>query len=176
MYEIERKYRLKNKSEFVEKIRALKGYAEKPEIRQIDTVFLPKDTPSFAQFRTGDPVLRIRTDETGTKIALKRQISQSNNLELETTADDHSVLASIFSELGFNQVLEIEKQRIEFVGQKITIVVDTVKRLGDFVELEIVTDRDSTTTETELKNLAIKLGLEESMFEDRKYDKLISLL
>ena len=78
--------------------------------------------------------------------------------------------------LGFSRVRQVRKSRqaakVQWRGQEIEVALDDVDQLGQFVELEIVTDSDGSDVARELlASLAAELGLESA--ERRSYLELL---
>lgn len=108
------------------------------------------------QIRKNGEALRIRrvTDrESGTAetvITFKGkkldQVSASRR-ELETTVGSAETGMQILEALGFRKVLpQVQKNRQEYRRGRITACLDRVKGLGDFLELEILTEGEMQKT------------------------------
>lgn len=124
-------------------------------------------------FRESDEVFRIRqVDEEyhitykGPKLSSKTKTRK----EYEVAVGDFETTRNIVESLGFVESGIVEKKRKEYFSGGITICLDRVTGLGNFVELEKIGE-DVEKTETELFALAEKLGLKR--FESRSYLNLL---
>lgn len=66
--------------------------------------------------------------------------------ELETEVGDAKTARKILESIGFQPVIPVEKQRQYFHRENITACSDNVKDLGDYLELEILTDSEENHT------------------------------
>jgi len=177
MIEIERKFRLsqEKKAQILNSLET-QG-ADLTPIHQIDQVFL-HGIESFKEFKPGMPVVRLRTVNEKTTLTYKRAINDAgDSLEHETDVDSAQVMQSILEEMGYKQVTLVDKTRIEIKKDELTVVVDNVARLGDFLELEILAEEaDSGDAEERILSAAAEYGLTRDDVETKKYDQLLSSL
>lgn len=177
MIEIERKFRLSpERAADIRKAIEEKG-ADLTPIHQIDQVFL-KDIASFKEFKPGMPVVRLRTVDGNTQLAFKRRINDAGDtLEHELGVESAEIMQKILQEMGYNQVTLVDKTRIEMSQDGLTLVLDNVARLGDFLELEILAEEaDSGDAEKRILQAAAEFGLTPADIETKKYDQLMSAL
>lgn len=66
--------------------------------------------------------------------------------ELETEVGDAKTARKILESIGFQPVIPVEKQRQYFHRENITACSDNIKDLGDYLELEILTDSEENCT------------------------------
>lgn len=66
--------------------------------------------------------------------------------ELETEVGDAKTARKILESIGFQPVIPVEKQRQYFHRENITACSDNIKDLGDYLELEILTDSEENRT------------------------------
>lgn len=66
--------------------------------------------------------------------------------ELETEVGDAKTARKILESIGFQPVIPVEKQRQYFHRENITTCSDNIKDLGDYLELEILTDSEENCT------------------------------
>ncbi len=81
---------------------------------------------------------------------------------------------SMLKTMGYEQILEMKKQRsIYFLGQY-HVTVDHLEGIGDFAELAIMTDDESMLEiyKHQLLDIAQKLGLTEAQLELKSYRQL----
>ena len=126
-------------------------------------------------FRKTYEAFRIRISGSDTYITYKGpKIGDraKTRFELETpitSADDMDV---ILEKLGFVKSGEVIKVREIYKISDITICLDRVQGLGDFVELEIISE-DKEQAEKIIFDMAEKFGLDK--FERRSYLELLLL-
>ncbi|WP_282805574.1 class IV adenylate cyclase [Lactobacillus isalae] len=174
MFEVEKKYRIKNLTSFIEnckknKIVFLEKYIE------IDKIFVNSEIKDF-NFKKGTAVTRIRKVEGKDNfITLKRKLSDVNSLELETKIEDIAVMEKILYELGLHELVTVHKTRQKSQLENINICLDNVDKIGWFVELEILINNKKNVLEAQQKidNLAAQLELYKDNIETRKYDVLV---
>ena len=174
MYEIERKYHIKNKAALLQRISQVIGVKKLREIDQTDAIFLPQDKKTFEELSKGDPVVRLRRENDTTQITLKKSMENSSNIELETNIEDYDTTEQILLNLSLNQVTLVKKRRTEYSYKDYTLTIDSVEGLGDFLEIEYVSNYNDPSIEKKIKAIANELGLEENEYEPLKYDALLA--
>jgi len=123
-----------------------KFLAEQAEFRgeqhQIDEYF----NPPHKDFLADEPVaewLRLRTTDSKQSINYKQWHAGDDGVtnhcdEYETTVEDASKVRKIFAALGFKPLVTVDKLRKNWRYQNYEVSMDSVKNLGDFVEIEYV--------------------------------------
>lgn len=177
MIEIERKFRLSPEKVAVIKKALKEKSVDLTPVHQIDQVFL-QGIPSFKEFKPGMPVVRLRTVDGRTSLAYKRRLNDAGDaLEHELGVDSAETMQKILEEMGYSQVTLVDKTRIEAKEDGLTLVLDKVARLGDFLELEILAEEtDSGDAEERILQAAAEFGLTPADIETKKYDELASAL
>ena len=135
---------------------------------QIDTVFLlPEqvDTPIVP----GSKIMRVRDvldPETGElqrslmTLKIERQAKLVSD-EYEFAVDSSDMAHQMLTALGWQEVVTVDKVRLESKTEDYTICVDEVAGLGLFIELEVLAEDDANTDNIQqqmysfLKNLNI---------------------
>ncbi len=112
------------------------------EKRQIDEYFSPKHE-DFLGSRPVTRWLRIRDDGKKRFINYKNWHHDDNGKSLycdeyETTIDDPDQIRKIFLSLNLKSIGTVDKIRKIWIYQDYEIAIDSVKGLGDFVEIEYV--------------------------------------
>lgn len=153
MIEVEIKLPIDNPAETEEQLLEL-GFRKGKIIREVDTYFDSEIRP----IRMNDEALRIRqiipyehseerSSERKTFVTFKGKKLDSISMtrkELETNVEDSEIIKEMFHVLGFYETSPIvEKIRREYhqivdKSTEINACVDSVRNLGDFLELEIV--------------------------------------
>ena len=183
MIEIETKYTLGDRrSEVEEKLKSL-GFADSGTIYQKDIVFLPKHVPSFSEFKKGEPIMRIRILDNSVLITMKKDLDKEGTCkEIEFGVSDSIACHEMLEELGFHKITEVEKRRTSYhlEGNPIAVELDSVTKLGNYMEIEVVSADESLASIEKIKEdiaqFAERLGFSESEKETRKYDRLMKEL
>ena len=132
-------------------------------------------------FAVTDEALRIREDDQDVRLTYKGPLIDDvakTRLELETGIESAEVGGTILQALGFCLVRVVAKQRrpfeLQWQGLPVEAVIDQVTGLGEFVELETISDVDGhQAARDHLLALAATLGLEHG--ERRSYLGLLLL-
>ena len=149
MIEIEAKFKLASDITRDNLITILKSQFIVPisSKRQIDTVFLlPEqvDTPIVP----GSKIMRVRdvlNPETGElqrslmTLKVEGQAKLASD-EYEFAVDDGNVARQMLTALGWQEVVTVDKVRLESKTEDYTICIDEVAGLGLFIELEVLTE------------------------------------
>jgi len=176
MIEVERKFRLNKdlQAHIEEDLRA--NYGATVAVRQVDEVFLQGIT-SFADFKQGMPVARLRTIGGRTEFAYKRQLNYAGDMmEHEMSLAPAANMRAVLEDMGFHQVTLVDKTRLEANDGRIARMVDVVVGLPDaFLEVEIIIAEggDKVEAERQIMEVAAGYGLSEADIEPRKYDQLV---
>jgi adenylate cyclase, class 2 len=167
MLEIEIKTRSEDNLR-VEKQLLKRGATPLGEHDQVDEYF----NHPCRDFAETDEALRLRKDSTS-KITYKGpKIDKFTKTreEIEMRIDDLDQMATILIRLGFRSVARVRKKRKEYVLDGVTISLDSVEGLGDFVELE-VQGEDAVEGRSRIERLRDELGLAGS--ERRSYLEML---
>jgi adenylate cyclase class 2 len=174
--EIEIKFRVENLEDIKSKLLSL-GCFFSEELNQKDTIFVPnlKDTSTSE----GKMFIRIRSVNGKVELTLKRQSSilmQSKEVEFE--ASDFDSAYDFLDTLGLEEWVTVEKKRITTKYKNFNICIDEVKKLGNFIEIEIVTEEKEKTKyyEEEIIMLAKELGINTEARVNSHYDTMIDEL
>ena len=114
-------------------------------------------------FGKTDEALRLRKLQDGAELTYKgpRMQTESSKAREEITLRTDNPLAAqrIVERLGFKESFVLRKHRTSFMLDKLRIDVDLVDDLGEFVELEVLTespDRAMALMETARKELGLE--------------------
>src|SRR3989344_4720175 len=176
MREIEIKLRVQNLEELEKKLTD-SGLVISKEITQHDVIYSHiNDTHGFDESYEGCIISRIRKENGTSIINLKQQRSgEMDNTEYETEVKDGDEMHNILLLLGWKPEVEVKKVRKKGKLGEYEICLDSVEQLGNFVELEKLTD-DNVDPEKVRKELfeALKpFGLSEKDEETKGYDTQI---
>ena len=136
--------------------------------RQIDTVFLLPEQVD-APIVPGSKIMRVRdvlNPETGElqRSLMTLKVDGQTKLvsdEYEFAVDDGNAARQMLTALGWQEIVTVDKVRIESKTEDYTICIDEVAGLGLFIELEILTEDDANVKNIQqqmcnfLKNLNI---------------------
>ena len=154
----------------VERTLLEKGATPLEELDQTDEYF----NHPCRDFAATDEALRLRMDSKGriTYKGPKIDHFTKTREEIELAVDDLDKMATILDRLGFHRVAKVSKRRREFLLDGVTVSLDSVEGLGDFVELEVQGD-DAEQGRKMIEKLRDELGLVGS--ERRSYLEMILL-
>lgn len=169
MFEVETKFRIKNKGEIISKLKDMN--CEFTKLHQCDHIYVKNGINNF-DMPAGENVLRIRQQDGINYITLKQRL---NHLEYETKVESFEVINNIFVALGYHELVVVDKFREETKIDNFNITIDEVRALGCFVEIERLTSNSSDIQiiQKEILNFAQRLGLSEKDIETEKYDTMM---
>lgn len=141
--EIEIKFPLSNPEEVIVFLDT-HGKVVSRDIFQRDTYFIPAHR-NFLKVNYPFEWLRLRETEKGTSINYKHFYPENAKKtdycdEFETKIDSADVMRNIFRSLNIQEVVVVEKRRTTWVFEDVEIVIDDVKDLGSYIELEAMGD------------------------------------
>ncbi len=133
------------------------GFFLKKESHQVDHYFINNE-----QREDGRHYLRIREDRIHQTASLDYHvvITDLATKETEIKIDDPMGAKIILGYLGLKQICVVDKQRKSFSNGDVTLTLDTVKDLGEFIEIEIMGD-DEESAQIEISKIESRLGLSE---------------
>lgn len=172
--EIEVKARLRSFSQTKATLEKL-GCVFSPEIIQKDTNYINKES-TFPKITPGCQALRIR--EEGDRIILTFKESVNNELdkiEREVEISDKKQMEDIVRFIGFLPSVTFTKKRIKTTYKGMEVCLDSVENLGDFIEIEKLTDEDNgQKVQEELMQILEELGISRGDRVFKGYDTLLA--
>lgn len=98
--------------------------------------------------------------------------------EIEFGVEDFDQCYDFLKTLGYHEWVRVNKKRVTTTLDGFHICIDEVERLGDFVEIEVVTEEEGKAKYYEKKMLALcqELELDSSSRVFEHYDTMISKL
>jgi adenylate cyclase class 2 len=155
--EAEAKYRSPGNDK-VEKSLARLG-AKKVSEGTIEDLYFAHPAKDFGKT---DEALRLRKKNDAAELTYKGPRIKSENIKAreEVSVDVGSDLAAqrIVERLGFKEICVVRKRRKSYIYDKLRVDLDDVEGLGEFVELEILTespDLSEQLFETAVKELSL---------------------
>jgi len=183
MREIELKFRINLSSDTaIDQLLREKGVVVEKEKYQHDIVMLLPSEIGHKLIK-GSKVLRLRTEKKNNQerklITLKvLGEHQMETQEYEYETNDVPMAVQVFQRLGFQIDVEIKKTRKEGALGKYNFCLDSVEKLGTFIELELLTEDETISAEQVQKEMQADLtsiGLNGEI-TTITYDAMIRLL
>ncbi len=149
MIEVESKFKISGGITRDELLTILKDQliAQISSKRQIDTVFLLPEQVD-APITPGSKIMRVRNvlnPETGElqRSLMTLKVEGQTKLasdEYEFAVDDGNAARQMLTALGWQEVVTVDKVRLESKTEDYTVCIDEVVGLGLFIELEVLTE------------------------------------
>ncbi|MCR5217587.1 class IV adenylate cyclase [Treponema sp.] len=184
MNEIELKARVKDKNALTEKLNSFATY-EGFVIRDDRYFALPQEDGTFSRKK-----IRIRKESRNGKISYlvtwkRKEIQQDShgasievNDERECIVSDDDCLVSFLEDSGYKIALNKHKEVHDWTYEGATFELCTVPPLGDFLEIEILTDSNKPEEIAAIKEklhlLLQKAGLTNADLEARMYSQMLA--
>ena len=171
MIEIESKFKVSSNITRDELLAILKGQfiTSISSKHQIDTVFLLPEQVD-ALIVPGSKIMRVRdvlNPETGElrRSLMTLKVEGQAKLvsdEYEFAVDDGNVARQMLTALGWQEVVTVDKVRLESKTEDYTICVDEVAGLGLFIELEVLAedDVDVDTLQKQMRSFLKSLNID----------------
>jgi adenylate cyclase, class 2 len=176
--EVEQKFRVADVSSLQRQLAAL-GFEERETVTQVDCYF----GHPLRDFARTDEALRLRQEGDfnyitykGPKLDATTKTRREIEIPLAPGPQTATEAANLLEALGFTRVAAVRKRRVHstlrWQDREISVSLDTIVELGNFVELEIVTSQNDMAAAREcLTSLASRLGLANS--QRRSYLELL---
>ncbi len=175
MIEVELKAKISNIDEISNFLLKLGARLNK-EIEEFDEYF----QHPCRDFTKTDEAFRIRKISSEDKYRITYKGPKINTIsktreEIELRIDDIKGFTKILDRLGFKSVGKVEKKRKSYQLNEITISLDTVKGLGNFIEMEIlVKNKDEINSKLNiLFSFGEKIGIKKEDYIQRSYLELL---
>ncbi len=175
MLEVEIKARIKDRSEIISKLDKM-GCIIKKAKEQEDKIFIRKEIKNF-DIPVGENVIRIRKEEDKNILTLKKKTDDNNAfIELETLIEDADIISRMLEEMGYIEKVFIKKKRMRYSLDKMSICIDNIESLGNFIEVEILSEENEKQKNEALKTIEEflnKLEISKEDYEEKRYDTLM---
>lgn len=169
MLEVESKYKSPGNDK-VEKALARLG-ARKVWGGAMEDVYYAHPSRDFG--RT-DEALRLRKTEEASELTYKGPRMQSQTVkareEITLRTDNPLAVTRIIERLGFKESFVVRKNRSSYILDKLKVELDDVEGLGEFVELEVLTESPERSEQL-MDTARTELGLDR--LEPRTYLEMI---
>lgn len=176
MREIELKFKVENLEDVKRKL--INSECEmSEELHQKDTIFVSdlNDTKS----EEGKIFIRIRKENEKIELNLKKQGKERiESKEIEFNVDSFEKTNDFLETLGLKQWVTVEKTRVTTKYKEFNICIDVVKELGNFVEIELLTDDnlDIEICKNKLLEIAKELNINTENIVKKHYDTMMNEL
>ena len=171
--EVELKFKINDKKSFLNKLKD-KGIVMSNSKKQFDKIYMLKGK-DFKDLKRGETVIRIRKENGNLTTTIKKYVDGiKDRQEVECSITDVDSFAEFLELLDFRLLVEVVKERCigHFLGANITL--DSVYKLGDFSEIEIVSkENDVSMARKQVEEIANILGLDSSNLVELPYDEMI---
>lgn len=161
MYEVECKVRADHDS-VRKRLEAIGG----DRIESVEQEDIYYDAPD-RDFAETDEALRIRVERAGeameTRLTYKGPLVDNESKtreEAETAVTDRAAMRSILAGLGYDPAATVKKERQRYSIDGVTVTLDSVEGLGEFVEAELETDDDIESARNRVKEVLKDLELD----------------
>jgi len=173
MKEVEVKAKVKSLDKLQKKLEGKGAVFKEPQIQK-DVIFLHKDS-SRDRSRRGKVILRLRQTDEVNILTLKKQLgNELDNIEHEIVVDNWVAAKNIINLLDYDEVVRVYKVRKEGKLGDLSICLDEVRGLGDFIEVEkVVKKGNSSKIQDELFSFLETLGVKYVDRVEEGYDSLV---
>ena len=121
----------------------------------------------------GSFMLRIREERDKNYLTFKAFTDRFGAWEeYETEILDPREMDKILKRVGFVTVMTLTKEREPGKIGKYSFNLDKIKELGDYIEVEIISD-DSKSAQEEIMKFLKSLGINKDQFERRGYPEIV---
>ena len=142
--------------------------------RQIDTVFLLPEQVD-APIVPGSKIMRVRdvlNPETGElqRSLMTLKVEGQTKLvsdEYEFAVDDGNAARQMLTALGWQEIVTVDKVRLESKTEDYTVCIDEVAGLGLFIELEVLTEdsADVKNIQQQMRNFLKNLNIDGKLWK-----------
>lgn len=114
-------------------------------------------------------LMRVRDEEDKKFMTYKGAESKKDGVweEYEFEIDDTKKSTDMFEAMGLEKIIVVNKYRKEYKFNDLTICLDAIDGLGDFIEIEFLNDKDFN--KNNLKKLMQKLNIKEDKIIHKGY-------
>lgn len=114
-------------------------------------------------------LMRVRNEGNKRFMTYKGAESKKDGVweEYEFEIDDVKKTVEMFKAMGLEEVITVKKYRKEYTLDGLTICLDAIDDLGNFIEIESLDDRN--INKNSLKSLMRKLGIKENQIIHKGY-------
>jgi adenylate cyclase class 2 len=176
MNEIEIKVRFDNLEQIVEKFKEIGCVFSEPK-RQEDIIFLDAKMTEY-KIVEGTIVLRIRNENGKYTFTIKQQLGRDlSSKEYEVEISNATSMYAMLQLMGFKELVRVNKTRLKGKYKSYNLCIDNVERLGNFLEIECLTERtDYEVVQNEMLTFLKEIGIDTIQQVTVPYDTQIYYL
>ena len=147
--EVEIKLKIRNKTLVMDSLKTI-GFLKDRYVVEKD-IYYTSEHHDFAALGEALRIRKVKDLESQRETSVitykgaKLDLVSMTRQELETEVEDGDTVRKILEQIGFCPVSPVEKQRLYFRKDNMTACLDDVKNLGNYLELEILTDTEKRT-------------------------------
>ncbi len=172
--EIEKKAWIESAKETEKKVNSLMQFSKDDE--KHDVYYFQGDKNNI-DYRK-DPIFRIRKNKNGIFITFKkRELSGKTEINTETEFEiiNPDKMHELFIYMGYEILVEKHKISRVYKYKNANVEINTVKDLGDFLEVEVVANSENEKQDAIdlIDKIFSMLEIDESKIEDRLYIDLL---
>ncbi len=178
MIEHEKKFRVTNVSSLVKEIRKL-GFKGGGTTNQKDTYYSRPDI----DFMITKECLRIRTNaenlhEITYKPPTTKDMKESNaiwkrEINIHLDSKDLRSASELLFAIGCKELCVVNKKRSVYKKGNITLAIDHIEGLGDFIEVEILSSKEDQNAIRQIDKLADQLDIDSTKVVKLPYRDLL---
>jgi adenylate cyclase, class 2 len=176
MKEIEVKARIASIENIKEKLEQM-GCQFGESHTQEDSIFFPIGI-AFQDIVKDTPIVRVRDSNGIAILTMKKRITGDNELiklEKEVVVSDKQEAMEIVEHMGFYMAAKVHKKRNECTYEGMTICLDEVEGLGNFIEVEKMSESaNDKEIQDELFDFLRSLGVSDNDRATKGYDILLN--
>ena len=171
-YEVELKYRLKSRTQFLTDLQSMNPEVMLENNLEYDSYF---DFPPCSLNKQNKSVCIREMQPSGIMLWIVKG-PEKNRCEA-VNISDAAKAKRMLETMGYQRVLEVKKQRSVYFLNQFHVTVDYLEGVGDFAELAIMTDDEFMLEnyKIQLLDLAQRLGLSQAQRELRSYQELCTV-
>lgn len=170
--EIEIKIRVPEFEAFQNKLKA-QGCVFTEPVFQDDMNFINYEG-DFMSFPEGANYLRIRQTKDKSFFTLKRG-EEMETIEREVVISDPNQMRDALLYMGYKEAVRVKKVRTKTNFRGYEICFDEVEELGNFIEVEKITDEDTEIVRKEMLDFLESFGVDTAERVHNGYDTLMYL-
>lgn len=139
---------------------------------QVDTIYERSDAKQIVD----TSIFRIRKYNDKKILTLKILMEDLDTAEeLELDISDDIVMDKMLQFIGFLPKIQVVKRRQTAKYKEFNICIDEVEGLGDFIEIERISEKsnDKDRIYGEMRTVLLELGVEEEELKKEKYYEMI---
>jgi len=167
--EIEIRAKINNLDSFENKIKKL-GFKFKKEKKQIDQYFGEINLYKKIGYAF---LMRVRQEEDKCFLTYKGSKLYKDGFweEYDFEIKGYKKAKQMLKDMGLEEVLLVKKKRKEYFLNNLTICLDNVNKLGKFIEIELVGNKNSS--KKKLEDLMQKLNIKENQVIHKGYVSML---